>query len=127
MKISKKPILEIESYPDEFEWEDFLESLGTLVKKRFKTDCVKCTAKNLGWRHLSGYKVFKCDTNRPANEVGAQFISNFMPDCEWSARVYSLNSGKGLYINATHHDNPVSGDEYYLTPISFRTYERLKI
>lgn len=124
MNVSKKPLLEIEPYPDEFEWEDFLIALGTLVKKRFNTGYVKCEANNLGWRHLSGYKVFSCDISNNEERVGGSFLSSFMPDCEWSARVYSLNSGKGLYFSVSHHD--AQGESYYLTPISFRTYERLR-
>ena len=122
--ISKKPILEIEPYPDEFEWEGFLISLGTLIKKRFKSGCVKCSAENLGWRHLSGYKVFAFNPNGSERQVAGSFLNSFMPDCEWGARVYSLNRGKGLYFSVSHHD--VQGESYYFTPISFRTYERLR-
>lgn len=124
MNISKKPLLEIEPYPDEFEWEDFLIALGTLVKKRFSTGFVKCEANNLGWRHLSGYKVFAFNSEANEERAGGSFLSNFMPDCEWSATVYSLNNGKGLYFSVSHHD--AQGESYYLTPISFRTYERLR-
>ena len=124
MTISKKPILEIEPYPDEFEWEDFLIALGTLVKERFESGYVKCSAENLGWRHLSGYKVFECVTSRNEISVAGDFLSSFMPNCEWCAKVYSLNNGKGLYFSVSHHDS--MGESYYLTPISRRTYERLR-
>ena len=124
MKISKKPITKIEPYPDEVIWEAFVEYIGFLVKKRFKTKCVKCEASNLGWRHLSGYKVFVCNTNRTDYEVGADFLNSFMPNTDWCATVYSLNSGKGLYFSVSHHD--AQGESYYLTPISQRTYERLR-
>lgn len=124
MMISKKPIMEIESYPDEFDWVNFRIALGTLVKKRFPTGYVMCKANNLGWRHLSGYKVFYCDVYKDEKRAGDTFISSFMPDCEWSARVYSLDRGKGLYFSVSHHDS--IGESYYLTPISQRTYERLR-
>lgn len=123
MKISKKPLLELEPYSDESSWNDFMIALGTLVKERFKTDYVKCRGENLGWRRRSGYKVFKFNTDREEDYVGAEFLSKFMPDCEWSATVYSLNGGKGLYFSVSHHD--AQGESYYLTPISARTYERL--
>lgn len=123
-EISKKTILEIEPYPDEFDWEDFCIALGTLVKKRFPTGYVMCEAENLGWRHLSGYKVFYINTEADAERVGGSFLTNFMPDCEWSASVYSLNRGKGLYFSVSHHD--AQGESYYLSPISARTYERLR-
>ena len=123
--ISKKTILEIEPYLEEFELNLTMQDLGAYIKQRFKTGYVKCEAENMGWQRRSGYKVFKCNIDREADDVGADFIRNFVPNCEWSAKVYSLNSGKGLYFNVTHHDNPVSGDRYYLTPISQRTYERL--
>ena len=52
MTISKKPLLEIDPYPDEFEYEDFVIALGELVKQRFKSGYVKCSAENMGWRNL---------------------------------------------------------------------------
>lgn len=123
MTISKKPMAEVEPYCDEFELEGFLFALGTMIKSRFKTGYVKCRAENLGWRHLSGYRVFTCDINRPVKDVARSFLNNFMPDCDWCATVYSLNGGEGLYFNVYHHD--AQGESYYLTPISQRTYERL--
>lgn len=123
MTISKKPILEIEPYPDEFEWEDFLIALGTLVKERFKTGYVKCSAKNLGWQHRNGYKVFECVTDRNEISVARDFLYSFMPNTDWCATVYSLNGGKGLYFSVSHHD--AQGESYFLTPISRRTYERM--
>ena len=59
MTKSKNPILEIEPYPDEAEWEDFCIVLGSYIKQRFQTGYVKCSAENLGWQHRSGYKVFE--------------------------------------------------------------------
>ena len=125
MTISKKPLLDIEPYPDEYEEEDFLIALGALIKQRFKTGYVKCQAENLGWQHRSGYKVFECnaDEKRTNYTLGIEFLRNFMPNCDWCATVYSLNNGKGLYFSVSHHD--AQGESYYLTPISARTYERL--
>lgn len=126
MTISKKPLLELEPYSEECTWNDFMIELGTLIKERFKTGYVKCSAYNMGWRNLSGYKVFRCytDSKEDADYVAADFLRSFIPDCEWSARVYSLNSGKGLYFCVCTHDSP-TGESYYLTPISERTYDRL--
>ena len=123
MRISKKPLLEIEPYPDEYDFEDFCISLGTLIKERFKSGYVKCSAENLGWRHLSGYKVFEVDVRSSVDDLAEDFLRNFMPNCDWCARVYSLNGGRGLYFSVSHHD--AQGEFYYLTPISERTYERL--
>ena len=123
MKISKKSLLEIEPYPDEFEYEDFCIALGTLIKQRFKTGYVKCSAENLGWQHRSGYKVFECDIDHNEEKVARSFLNSFMPNTDWCATVYSLNGGKGLYLSVSHHD--AQGESYYLTPISARTYERL--
>lgn len=123
MKISKKPLLEIEPYADEYDWEDFCISLGTLIKERFKTGYAKCSAENLGWRHLSGYKVFEVDLRGSVDDIAVDFLRNFTPNCDWCATVYSLNSGKGLYFSVSHHD--AQGESYYLTPISERTYDRL--
>ena len=122
MTISKKPLMELEPYSEESEWNSFMIALGTLIKQRFTTDYVKCIGENMGWRHLSGYKVFKCNTNRPEDYIAADFLRSFMPNTEWSATVYSLNGGKGLYFSVSHHD--AQGESYYLTPISRGTYER---
>ena len=123
MKLSKKPILEIEPYADEVDYVDFCIALGALIKERFKTGYVKCNAENLGWQHRSGYKVFECNTDMTNGRVARNFLNSFMPNCDWCATVYSLNSGKGLYFSVSHHD--AQGESYYLTPISARTYERL--
>ena len=123
MKTSKKPILELEPYVNYSQWEDFLYNLGLLIQKRFNTGYVQCKAENIGWQRRSGYKVFECDINEDPISVSRGFLCSFMPDCDWCARVYSLNSGKGLYFSVSHHD--AHGESYYLTPISERTYERL--
>ena len=124
MTVSKFPLIEIDPYPEDPEWEVFCEQIGALVKKRFTTDYVKCQGENLGYRHLSGYKVFKCKHSTSDYETGRDFLFSFMPDTDWCATVYSLNSGKGLYFRVSHHD--AQGESYYLTPISERTYERLR-
>ena len=123
MKISKKPLLELEPYCEEYEWEDFCIVLGSYIKRRFKTGYVKCEAENLGWQHRSGYKVFQFDHEATYRKTAENFLRAFMPDCDWCATVYSLNSGKGLYFSVSHHD--AQGESYYLTPISARTYDRL--
>lgn len=123
MTISKKPLLEIEPYPDEFDWELFLQDLGCYIKQRFKSGYVKCQAENIGWQRRSGYKVFTVDTTDPEKKLARVFLNQFTPNCDWCATVYSLNDGKGLYFSLSHHD--AQGESYYLTPISQRTYRRL--
>lgn len=123
MTISKKPLLEIEPYPDEYDYVDFCIAVGTLVESRFPNGYVKCQADNLGWQHRSGYKVFECDTKQDVYKLGREFLESFMPNTDWCATVYSLNRGKGLYFSVSHHD--AQGESYYLTPISERTYNRL--
>lgn len=124
--ISKKPLTSIEPYVNYTEFDLFLEYIGFLVKKRFKTGYVLCEAENMGWQRRSAHKAFVCYTDGSDVHVANQFFSNFMPNCDWSATVYSLNGGKGLYINVKHHDNPVNGDHFYLLPISQRRYEQMK-
>lgn len=124
METSKNPILEIEPYPDSFDYDCFLTALGTYIRERFKTGYVKCQAENMGWQRRSGYKVFKCNVSPMDNrEVARDFLDSFMPNTDWCATVYSLNRGKGLYFSVSHHD--AQGESYYLTPISERTYNRL--
>lgn len=124
MTISKRSLLELDPYPDEFEWDDFCIALGSLVKEGFESGYVKCSAKNMGWRNLSGYKVFEIDIDQSEEKVAKDFLNSLTPDCDWCASVYSLNEGRGLYFNLCTHDSP-TGESYYLTPITRRTYERL--
>lgn len=124
MTTSKNPILEIEPYPDDFEFEEFCTALGTLVKQRFPAGYVKCKAENLGWQKRSGNKVFTVDTRDHEERVGRLFLNCFTPPCDWSAKVYSLNSGKGLFIVLSHHDS--QGEFYYFTPICRETYNKLR-
>lgn len=123
MKTTKYPVATYDSSSeDEFAYEDFKITLAPIVEKIFTTGYVKCSAENMGWRRVSGYKVFIFD---PQVRTVSDFLSNFMPDTDWSCQVFRAVNGHGLYFNVTHHDNPVSGDEYYLTPISENTYNRL--
>lgn len=122
MKVSKRPLMELEPYDEETAWNEQMNKLGAIIKKRFKTGYVKCYAENMGWRHLTGFKVFECDTDSDEDLVSAKFLREFVPDSDWSARVYSYNNSRGLYFNVRHHDNPVLGDSYYLSPIRERTY-----
>ena len=125
MTVSKRPLLEIEPYPSENEWELFLQDLGVYIKRRFKSGYVKCKAENMGWqRRRSGYKVFTVDTTDHEEKLARIFLNQFTPNCDWCATVYSLNNGKGLYFSLSHHD--AQGESYYLTPISQRTYYRLR-
>lgn len=125
LKEARTLLLDTNNLCDECDWEFFLIELGTLVSQRFTTGYVLCEAENMGWRHLSGYKVFECDLNDTLEDLGRSFLNAFCPDCDWSARVYSYKNDTGLYLNVTHHDNPVSGDDYYLTPIDEETYDKM--
>lgn len=121
--IGKRPLLELEPYPDEFDYMEFCIRLSEIIRKRFTTGYVKCRAENIGWQRRSGYKVFKCDITQDSVRLGESFLANFMPNCDWSATVYTLNKGKGLYFSVSHHD--AQGESYYLSHITERTYERL--
>lgn len=125
--ISKKPLLEFSTDCDSFEWDEFTAILGELVKKRFsEKGYAKVEAKNMGWRRASAWKVFKIADSPFISDLGDSFIIDIAPRCDWSATVYSYSNSRGLYINIKHHDNPVGGDEYYVLPISKRTYEKLR-
>ena len=126
MKISKKPLLELTNDCEEYEWYDYMTVLGELVKKRFsEKGYVKVEAKNMGWRRASAWKVIKIMQSPVLLDLGESLMLGIAPSCTWNATVYSMN-GRGLYINIRYHDNPVNGDEYYVTPIAERTYNRLK-
>ena len=121
MEMSSKPIVSYEG-GDEFDFEEFLYEVGLHIQRRFPEGYVMCKAENMGWLRRSGYKKFKFRMDINCIEVARNFLYEFMPDCEWHTKVYSLNRGKGLAFVVQHHDNPVDGDRYYCTPIKESTY-----
>lgn len=123
---NKKPILTLgydyEEEDVEFEYEFFHEELGFIVKKRFPTGCAYVAAEDVGWRRMSadGYIKFDIDEKYTEN-VGINFLRDLKPKTsECTIQVYKYK--KGLYLNIKHHDNPVNGDRYFLTPCAESTY-----
>ena len=126
MVISKSPLLEIDSCADEIEYIRAMTEFGLLVQKRFaKNSYARVKAENMGWSRRSGFKVFEVDRDLYPYETGVDFIGNIAPHSDYRAKVYSLD-GRGFYINILHHDNPVNGDDFYIVPISEKTFDRLK-
>ena len=130
MEINKNPVARFDSYGEYEDFCDFCYTVAELITKMFTTGYVKCTAKDMGWRHLNGYKVFEfketpIEYDSVVDKVQS-FMGNFLPNCcDWTCIVYKLHNGKGLYFNVKHHDTPVNGDQYYCTPITERTYNKL--
>ena len=124
--IGKKPLCSTfdGEFDDEIAWEEFLYTLASYIRARFPSGYAKVNAENIGWRHLSGYKMIKFDLDKDYDDLAREFLFQFCPDCEFNAVVFSITNRRGLYFNVTHHDNPVSGDHYYIVPASRRTYER---
>lgn len=125
-KIGKKPLCSSDDgdFNDDATWEEFLYNLAGYIRKRFSTGYAKVYGENMGWRRLSGYKVIKFDLEADDDDLAREFLEGFVPDCAFITRVFSLISHHGLYFRLFHHDNPVNGDEYYLVPITRRTYEQ---
>lgn len=100
----------------EYALDEFKQTIEERIIKYNPNGYYKIIAENMGWDRRSGYKVARIQDYSD--------LCNALFNCfsDFHARVHSYYT-KGLYIRVTHHDNPVSGDKYYLIPISERTYQ----
>lgn len=105
----------------EIEWEFFCESLGELIRKKFKALSMKIQGENLGWRKLSGVAYLQIDEST-SYQMGRQLFSKLHSGTECHVRVRTYK--RGLEIAITHHDNPVGGDKFYCLPCAPSTVER---
>lgn len=98
----------------QFEWEYLADYLTELIGDR---EYWFGEVNNFGWRSSNGSKYI----HLKSNNVGSEFLSNILPktDCQFNI----FKHGKGFAIQNFHHDSPCGNEWYYLTPISYRTYE----
>lgn len=94
------------------EWIGFKECLSELMAGReyWRDDATK-----MGWRSLSGYKVFQA-------EDGGAFIDAITPNTsEFTLSITPHYSGFKIRIG--HHDAPM-GEYHYVRPITEKVYNR---
>ena len=96
------------------QWEFFTESLSEEMGKNiYWAD----NAKGVGWRGLTGSKVFEA-------ENGQKLIDAITPKTsEFSLRIYKHS--KGLKIIISHHDAPM-GETHLIRPLSAKQYDKLQ-
>lgn len=94
------------------QWDYFTEAVTDLMdNKEHWID----NASRIGWRSLSGHKVFKADN-------GEDFIRRISPDTDCMYRISKYYSG--FKIRISHHDAPM-GELHIVKPISEKLYQKL--
>lgn len=92
---------------EEYEWDDLVDELTSIMLKKNPMSYWKASVKNFGWRSLDGQKeVFYADT-------GEKLLQAILPNCECSFKIYH-NGKSGLAINNAHHDSPCWAEWYYI-------------
>ena len=115
---------------DDYSTDNFLYNLGKLLKKKFKSGYIHVIGKNLGWRHLNGETYARFDTEQSFEGAAEQIIRQIFPQTSsWSASVFvhPVLKAKGLEIRVTHHDNPVNGDCFLLSPCAESTWRAKRL
>ncbi|MGL5913260.1 MAG: hypothetical protein ACRCZB_03775 [Bacteroidales bacterium] len=96
-------------------------NVGVQFENLFESACFKVDAVNIGWQKMSGYKYVDLRNfdYKAFDEIGRKVLNTvFNYSYSYSMTCYKCDNG--LYINVKHHDNPVNGDKYYLTPLTVR-------
>lgn len=103
----------ISNTPEIFEsaWLDFKLCLSEYLSEIDKNEShyFKVVGKNLGWRHLEGYKILRANN-------GEELLKGVLPKtCEFSLYVKKMKTQ--LIIKCTHHDAP-TGEYYFIKPLT---------
>lgn len=89
----------------EWEFDDFLENFGTILRRISSKGQYFIEGKNMGWRHLSGWVIVEAEDAR-------NFIAKAFPKTsEWTLRGHFDRKRKILTYTLSHHDAPTG--EYY--------------
>ena len=102
MKTENSVELEISNCCEEFEWEDYMFCLDSMLRKVNEHMCFYIEGRNMGWQNRSGYM-------KKSFESALDFCQNVFPETEWFAR-FTQNED-GLFIRLSHHDSP-TGEHY---------------
>ncbi len=94
------------------EWENFIDGLSEYMgKNEYWTD----NAANMGWRHLTGSKVF-------AAADGLALIRAISPDTDCSYTFWKYRTG--FKVKLSHHDAPM-GETHIIKPLTEKQFNTL--
>ena len=116
MKVGKL-ILEGSNNCEDFEWEDLITELSSVIKKKNPNGYWHVEVRNFGWRRINGNSYFHITD-------GHNLITSILPNTECNFKIH--NYGKGLAMQNYHYDNPTGNEWHYIKPISKSTYEKKK-
>ena len=105
----EKVYLEGSNVCEDYEWEDLCDDMTNLMNRINPGGDWHCDLSNFGWRGTSGHKDFGANT-------GGDLFSEILPNTECYFRVY--DRGDEIHIENFHHDRPMGGEWYVLTPQS---------
>lgn len=100
---------------DEFifqdEWDNFKGELTEILNEidKNKNSLFKVKGKNMGWRHLEGYKTLRANN-------GEELLNEILPKTnEFSLSIWKTKTQ--IFIRCSHHDAP-TGEFYYIKPLN---------
>jgi hypothetical protein len=100
-------------------YEDLCMNLTDYLNKISPNGYFKAIMKNFGWMNSNGHKVFHVTLGN-----GREFLSQILPNCDNTFKIFKVHHGRKLAITCAHHDSPVMYKEWYIiTPCSRKTYE----
>ncbi len=92
-------------------YQDNMTELTKLMDKKNPGYYWRCTAKGLGWRNLSGAKLFEAMDAR-------SLLDSILPNTDNHYKIY--NERHGFVIINSHHDS--QHEEYWVRPCSAKIY-----
>lgn len=98
-----------DSHIYEWEWDQVQYDINEAMGNRAFW---KAEGTNMGWRNLSGSKVFQADNSK-------ELLEAVLPETELTLTVWKHY--KGFKLKVSHHDSP-TGEYYIIKPISEQEY-----
>ncbi len=99
----------------QFAWENFTENLTEIMHAKKFTGYYFCTGKDMGWRHLYGYKYFTADDAK-------ELLQAVLPKTDCTITVFNGKNG-AIEMRVSHHDAP-TGETYIIRAVSESYYNR---
>jgi hypothetical protein len=90
---------------NEWMWYDFLEEVGTIMKK-MRTKKFFAYGLSLTWRNVAGYTEFETESART-------LVDKLTPDSEFSIKFLATENKGIIEVIISHHDKP-TGETMYL-------------
>lgn len=90
-------------------WESMTEDLSNLMEtvNPGKPKLWRVNMRGFGWMKEDADGTVQADT-------GVELLRKILPNTDCSFRIYK--EGRGIKINNAHHDAPMGGEMYYITP-----------